>query len=323
MNPRSEFLPATSQVRTFSKLQEDILRVFLYFDIFKYPLKAEEVYTFLSSDSTSPGEIAAACTARPLDIIIHRADNHYFVRESGDSSNFPSLRLENERRARTYLSIARFLGKLINTFPFVRGVFISGELSKGVLTRQGDIDFFIVTAPNRLWIARALLTAFKKTFLLNSKKFFCLNHFITEDYLEVTERNLYSALEIATLKPLYNIRLFDTYRDRNSWVKDYFPNLQFSKSYDSETPSRPIVQRLFEAPFKGDLADKLDLKIMQLWRKLWIRRYSDLPQEKREALFRCERFISTAYAGDFRSKVFKEYRIRLERFGLTLRGMEE
>ncbi len=322
MHPRSEFLPAASKARTFSRLQEDILRVFVYFDIFKYPLKAEEVYMFLPSNSTSPAEIARACTAQPLDRIVHQKGDHYFVADSRGSSNFLSLRLENERRARTYLLIARIFGRLIRTFPFVRAVFISGELSKGVSTRQGDIDFFIITAANRLWIARVVLTAFKKTFLLNSKKFFCLNHFITEDYLDVTDRNLYSALEIATLKPLYNIRLYDAYRDRNSWIKDYFPNLRSSTGRDNGIPSRPIVQRLLEAPFKGNFGDRLDLKIMELWKKIWIRRYSTLPKEKREALFRCERFISTAYAGDFRSKVFKEYRTRLQRFGVDVRGIE-
>lgn len=33
-------------------LQQDILRVLLYFDIFEHPLRAEEIYRFLPSDST-------------------------------------------------------------------------------------------------------------------------------------------------------------------------------------------------------------------------------------------------------------------------------
>ena len=75
-----------------------------------------------------------------------------------------------EKEAKKYLKKLPFFVGLVSMFPFVRGIAISGSLSKGVMYKDGDIDYFIVTAPERLWICRTMLVLFKKLFLLNSKK---------------------------------------------------------------------------------------------------------------------------------------------------------
>ena len=65
--------------------------------------------------------------------------------------------------------------KFISKFPYIENVSISGALSKNYYNNDGDIDFFLITQPNRLWIARTLLIIYKKMFLLNSRKYFCVN----------------------------------------------------------------------------------------------------------------------------------------------------
>ena len=57
------------------------------------------------------------------------------------------------------------VSRLISKFPYVEGVGISGSLSKGYYDDDGDIDFFIITSPKRLWIARTFLILYKKLFL--------------------------------------------------------------------------------------------------------------------------------------------------------------
>ncbi len=313
----------TSFGRPSTRLGEDILRVLIYFDIFHYPLTSEEIYRFLPSNSTSPAEILSLCTTGALRNIVTERQGHFFLAEGNGSGELVPARMENERRARRYLSVARFLTRIMRRFPFVRAVLVSGELSKGVATRRGDIDYVVITAENRLWIARTMLILFKKTVLLNSKRFFCLNHFITESFLHVTTRNIYSALEIATLKPLYNVPLCSAYMETNSWISRFFPNLVHDSLPNHEHRSPSYVQRFFEIPFRGSLGDRLDVWLMEFWKKIWQHRYAGLPKEKREMLFRSERSISTAYAGDFLSRVLAEYRTRLGRFGLDAGSVEE
>src|SRR5690606_3777846 len=99
--------------------------------------------------------------------------------------------------ANKFSDIARKKAKLISQFPFVRGVMASGSLSKGYADEKSDIDFFIITIPNRLWIARTLLVLYKRIFLLNSHKFFCVNYFVDEKHLGIEEKNLFTATELA------------------------------------------------------------------------------------------------------------------------------
>ena len=100
------------------------------------------------------------------------------------------------------------LFRSIKRFPFVRAVFLSGELSKNISSDDGDIDFMIVTEKNRLWICRTLLTFFKKIFLFNQKKYLCINYFVDEEHLHLPKKNIFTATEIAHVKPLFNFILF-------------------------------------------------------------------------------------------------------------------
>ena len=308
-----------STVPSASRLQNDILRTILYFDIFRHPLRVEEIYRFLPSNSTSPDEVAAACADRPLNLTICEDKGFYFLKSQEKGSDPVRERLEKESRARAYWRVAKLVASVISPFPFVRGVFISGELSKGVASRHGEIDFFIVTADRRLWITGSLLVAFKKIFLLNQKKFLCLNHFVAQSYLDVEARNIYTALEIATLRPLYNPDLFLAYLRHNSWVGTFLPNAGISASRQQALPParRSMIQKMFEVTLQGRWGDIIDNRLMHFWKLVWDKRYHHLPAEKRSSLFQCRPHISTAYAGDFLSGVLGQYRKRLSAHGFN------
>lgn len=225
-------------------------------------------------------------------------------------------RRENEQRAKRFMRIARVMGWIIRQFPFVRGIGISGELSKGVVSRKGDIDFMVVTSPKRVWVTRTLLIFFKKVFLLNRKRFFCVNHLIAEDHYSVPQKNRYVALEIATLIPLFNAPFFRNFVDRNSWIRTYFPNINAVAHRAFREPSRGIFQKVLELPLSGAAGDRLDQVLMERWRAIWHKRYRHLPEEKLRELFRTDESISTAYVGDFLTVILREYSKRLSAFGL-------
>ena len=306
-----------SIVPSASRLQRDILRTILYFDIFRHPLQAEEIYRYLPSNSTSPGEVNSACLDLPLRELLKERRGFFFLASEHPAADPVADRLAKESRARRYWRIARLVTALIRRFPFVRGVFVSGELSKGLASRDGDIDFFIVTADRRLWVARTLLIAFKKLFFLNQKKFLCLNHFIAESSLGVETRNFYTALEVATLTPLYNGDLFLRYLRTNSWIGDLLPNATGPERGQPLLKARASrLQNILEAPLRGNTGNKLEERLMHFWQRVWDRRYHDIPPERRSQMFQCTPEISTAYAGDFLSKILGAYRTRLAQFGL-------
>jgi hypothetical protein len=298
------------------ELRNDILRTLLYYDIWSYPLNARELYAFLPFNSMTLEQFTEHL-AREVDgstIVEH--DGFYFV--GGKTAAVVAERHLRERHARRLWLGARLAMHVIKRFPFVRAVFVSGDLSKHATHPSSDVDFFIITEPQRLWIARALLTGFKKIFLFNRKKFFCLNYFTTTRNLRADKENIFVATEIATLKPLFNSRLFFRYLITNRWIKEYFPNFDVrfvTLPPCSERPS--ILQKVFELPFTLFDASALDERIMDIMARVWRKRYPMFDEMTHQRLFKCKPDESTAHVGNFENKVLISYRERLRSFGLA------
>jgi hypothetical protein len=311
---------APQSVPGLSPHEQSILRVLLYFNIFDHPLTAAEIFSFFPCTVITLEELRRVLESNSLQRIVKSRKGHYFLHSATESCVETRLKKEHlaRRRTKTAMAVARF----IRMFPFVRAVMLSGELSKGVASKNSDIDFVIVTEKRRLWICRSLLILFKKVFLFNSKKYFCLNHFITEDRLTVELRNIYSATEIATLKPLYNHPLYMEYIRANQWIREFFPHWDMgSTGCVEEEDSRSIVQRVVESFLPEIAGDELDSWLLGRWRQVWQRRYAHLSEEERNHKFRCDSFISTAYGEDFQQKVLAQYAYRLRHYRIL--GFEQ
>ncbi len=295
-------------------LRQEILRILLYFDIWEHPLNAAELQLFLRIPCASPEEIARAAGEDP-DGPIRCAESYYFVR--GRTAECVRRRREREHHARRMWHIARLSMHVIKRCPFVRGAFVSGDLSKNSTGSRSDVDFFIVTAPGRLWLVRAMLTLFKKTVLLNRKKFFCLNSFVTGDHLELEDRNMYSAIEVATIQPLYNGPLHEAFLSANSWIRQLMPNFR-AGVLPAQRPNnrRSLLQRLLEFLLLPFPLDRLDASLMETMRRVWERRYPDPDTAQHEQMFRSTRQESRAYVGNFQERVLRLYAEKLQQYGL-------
>ena len=126
-----------------------ILMPLLYFEIFKHPLTSEEILNFSHNKSISKVEMT-----KHLEDLIQQGYIFQFEKFflTQDCPEWVQLRKENNKRATVFIKKAKWMIQIIQKFPFVRGVFLSGSLSKNVIKKNGDIDYFIITQPNRLWI---------------------------------------------------------------------------------------------------------------------------------------------------------------------------
>ena len=299
-----------------NRLQQDILKTLLYYDIFSYPLKLSEISTLLPTNSLQPEQIRSELLVLERNNLVREHQGYYFLRNRDEG--VIQRRQEMELHAHRLWKIARLMASLIRRFPFVRAIFVSGQLSKNVSDHGSDIDFFVVTGPNRLWIARACLVLFKKIVLLNQRKFFCVNYYLSQDTLEIPERDIYIATEIVHLKPLHNLPLYREFMRCNSWVKQYFPNYPETVNHDWQVNNgHSGLQKFLELPFLIHSAARLDRWIMKKMETIWKKRYPTLSDEDRRRLFRCEPHISTAHGGDFHTRVMSEYRTHLKAYGLV------
>lgn len=291
-------------------LREHIIRTLLYYEIFDHPLSEKELYFLLPEPMATRMGFREVLDGMVSDALLLRRDSLYARPEK---EGYASIRLERERIARRRLKIARVMTGIIKRFPFVRAVLISGDLSKGVATQKSDIDFVIVTEPRRLWICRSLLIAFKKVFLLNSRKYFCLNYFVDSAHLTLSERDYYTATEIAHLQPMYNFPLYLRYMNANAWIREYFPNYRSIAFHaDPGRNRRSILQAVLEWPLRGPRIDRLDASLMEFMRTTWKRRYPEHDEKTRDRIFRCTPEESRAYGGNFSERILSLYRQKLE-----------
>jgi hypothetical protein len=298
------------------RLHDEILRTVLYYDIWHYPLNATELFNFLPVNSITLDEFKQYLQEYGAGDLVREHEGFYFA---GNKTKVVVTRRESkERHARWMWRMARLSTHIIKRFPFVRGVFVSGDLSKNVTNRNSDIDFFVVTEPHRLWIARTLLILFKKVFLLNRKKFFCLNYFATTDHLELDEHNVYLATEIAHLKPLFNSALFCKYLEANAWIREYFPNFDINLiSLPKVNERQSLIQKVLEFPFLFLPSNAIDRWLLRSMERIWTRRYPEFDDQTRDKIFRCTECESRAYVGNFQDKVLALYEQRLREFGVT------
>jgi predicted nucleotidyltransferase len=246
-------------------IRQDILSTLAYFDIFNYPITQSEIILFCRK-TYSHGEFSSALGTMAAEGVIYRFDEFYTLQN--DYSVIPRRRTGN-LKAKQLLRSADRVAVILSWFPFVRGIAISGSLSKNYADDQSDIDLFIITAKNRLWLARTLMHCLKKvSFLVNRQHLFCMNYYIDEAQLEIEEKNIYTATEIATLLPLRGIAAFQDFYKKNAWSRNYLPNHQMRISYIKEMP-QSVVKRSLEWLLDNSFGNLLDNFFMKLTDRRW------------------------------------------------------
>lgn len=251
-----------------SEIKENILTTLAYFDMFNYPLTRAEVYLFLSNKH--PYELfddALRCLVECS--ALHQFDKFYTLK---NDQYLVARRIEGNKKAAELIKIAGKVGSLLIRFPYVRGIAISGSLSKNFADDDSDVDLFIITEKNRLWIARTIMHCFKKlTFLVNKEHLFCMNYYIDMQELEIPEKNIYTAIEIGTLIPLQGDVVFEKFYAANAWTRQFLPNKNMRVA--SAKPVKKIFfKTLFERIFNIPPVNAIDNMLMKITASRWLKK---------------------------------------------------
>lgn len=264
MQNRSAF-SQHSNMNTVSEIKKNILATLAYFDAFNYPLTREEVCLFLPARyERQIFDEGIACLIRCR--LIFRFDKFYTLK------NDPYLvqrRTKGNQKAFEMIQTARKVGNWLIKFPYVRGIAISGSLSKNYADDGSDIDLFVIAAPNRLWVARTLMHCFKKfTFLVNKQHCFCMNYYIDEQGLEIAEKNIYTATEVVTLIPIQGDTTFADFFTANAWTRKYLPN-HIMRVSTAKSLNKNVLKTLIEFLLDNELGSFLDDLFMKITARRW------------------------------------------------------
>ena len=253
---------ATTSDPYWTSIARAIVDVLAYSDVFDYPLTSGQIRRYLVQTPASTAEVEAAL-ASDLWLLerVERKGDQYCL--AGRSATF-SVRQERARHAARLWPPARLLARIIAGLPFARMVAVIGSLTMdNVRSPTDDIDLFIVTAPGRVWLTRAMVIVLVRAALLGRIDL-CPNYIVSERKLSMESQDLFTARELTQMTPLCGRRAFWALLEANCWLAEVLPNAEpRTEALTDLGPIARLAQRALEWPLRGRFGDALERRIQR------------------------------------------------------------
>ncbi|PWB38902.1 MAG: hypothetical protein C3F02_01405 [Parcubacteria group bacterium] len=221
-------------------LEKAILKTITYFDVFNYPLTDWEIQKWLYKypGTTKLSEIRnVLANSQILKKELILSEGFYSLR---GRENIYLQRKQNNNLAERKYNRALRLVRLYRFVPYIKMVAVCNSLSYSNAADDSDIDFFIITKKNKIWIARFLaiilvgLSGFRPR-VGHTRDAYCLSFFIDESKLDIRDLSLgkhdiYFTYWLRQLMPIYNpAGLYEKFLAANSWTNSFLPNAYANK----------------------------------------------------------------------------------------------
>ena len=245
-------LPQRLAPLQFASIEHAVLEALAYSDIFDFPLRIEELYRYLPLPA---GLSDLAETLNSHNDLFEKCDGYYFLPGRRGSI---VLRQEREEASRPAFRRALRFGYFLGALPFIRMVGLTGSLALLNCDRNADIDYFLVAAHGRVWLARAFALLVGRVTAVRGNTL-CPNLIISERVPEWRQHDLYSAHEVCQMIPLSGDAVYSHLRQANSWTNGFLPNASGAPPLSPKAAPRfPLAQGLGERLFRGKFGDRLE-----------------------------------------------------------------
>jgi len=277
-------------------LQKSILSTIVYYDALDYPLTSFEVFKYLVNPLHISQCVEPSSTHKDFEVdrsakislngVIRNLENKEVRRFIDEENGFYFLkgreeiiriRIERQKIADRKWKKAKKIIYWLQIIPYLRMVAVSGSLALNNTREKSDIDVLIVTKTSRIWSTRFFITAFlqligKRRHKHKTKDRICLNHYITDNSLEIKFKSLYNAQTYAHMIPILEIApgTYKKFQQTNRWLKDYLLNWFYidNKHFKSLKTNFCLVNiakigEICLNNFLGDLLEKILKKIQR------------------------------------------------------------
>ncbi len=291
--------------------KNEIIKTLLYFDIFNYPLKENEIYENLSINYDYQDFKAYLNLLIEEEVLICK--DGFFLVPTSEFSNI-ERRVKGNKGAAIMLPEAYKYSKKIAALPFIEGVCLSGGISKNYYDKESDIDFFIITSKNRLWVSKVLTKIFYNLQPVKRRKQYCMNYFVSENNLEIPDHNHFVATELAHLIPTVNYDIYNNILKKNIWYKTFLPN---KKEFDLENCQKKqsgILKKFIESVLAGKLGDIIDNYLFNWGLKRIKMRFPKPTEEDFELKFRTKKDVCKRHEKGHQNKILDLWDKKLQEF---------
>lgn len=292
---------------TGQSIEQHLLRMVLYYDVFAHPLTRAELARLVAP--SAPDRVDQGCAK------LHEAG---LVDVRGPWVSAPGRlgtlrgRQERARWAEVAWPRARLAARALAALPFVGGLLVTGSLSKNSTTPSGDVDFLVLVQPGRVWTLKSILQILRRPLPTVIHELVCTNYLLSSDALALDDRNLFTAMELATAVPMHGREACVALLQANDWARRFIPGFDWSIARARTLP--PASPRVRRPP--GRLGARVESTSLQLWNAYWDRKYAWLPERVRDHRFKRSAERATNHLHDFQDYVLGETAARLQAAGL-------
>ena len=214
-----------TQVRTA------VLATLAFFSLYDLPLHDKSIHQLLYRTRATLFEVSEALRNLVYLRKVVQKGNLY-ARADWDETKRTESKLEIEKRWR---KVDRFFG-LLSIIPFISQLSIINSLAFDNAHMESDIDFFVVTRPNRLYFVRSmiivifrLLGVYKTRTKIHEQ--FCFGFYVTTKDPDLAKILIHGedplfAFWFASFAPLLGKLGYEQLVSANRWIYDYFPNFE-------------------------------------------------------------------------------------------------
>jgi glycosyltransferase involved in cell wall biosynthesis len=233
--------------------EEAVEKTLLYSNLFNSGIKKEDLHKSVFDVEMNKVELERILLKLYIQNKIYFENDIAYLNYSSPPNNKPKKKpnqLKNKKALR-----------LLGLIPFISSVSFSGGTAFYGYKDHNDIDLFIITKPNALYIVYALIHVL--SLLFKVRKELCANYLIDERGMEIKyPRDFYAAHQIISLQSIKNEKLLNCFFNQNKWIKKYFPNFSWEHSEIDRTmrnnffiPLNKALKFLYRLIYKKQLKE--------------------------------------------------------------------
>lgn len=216
------------------EIREGIIDLLAYFAVWGLRLDFDTLYSYLQVKS---GHLAVK---KQLSNLQKRGKVSLVKGKYGLAKHsYPSQEKQTKYQTQL-LSKAKRWSRVIRLLPSVKSVVVVNSVAYGNVHNESDIDLFIITAPNRIFITKgALMYTLKLLRQLEDQQTsagrFSLGMFLTtkgvkleKDMMKVNEPDL--VYRMITAKPVYGSEIWNSILKSDPYIYNRLPNYVWPKT---------------------------------------------------------------------------------------------
>lgn len=233
-----------------TEINKALLRTLLYSDIFDYPLTKEQLWQFLiTKKKVSKKSFEETLSKKILAVSVQ--NGLYFLK---GRDRIIKKRLQRQEESKKKLYHAHTIVSYLSFIPTILFIGVSGALALENAKKEDDIDLFIITQKNSVWLTRLLILFLlqllgkrRKRAEVHASDKICCNMFISEEKLIFSKdrQDMFTAHEITQLKPLFDRNnAYKKFMVKNKWIERFMPNTIEIKKLRNEDSKGKKIKRL-------------------------------------------------------------------------------